>query len=392
MPDDVLAPASYAELADLLARATAGKRAVKILGRGAGVRIASRATTTLQRISLTRLPAVIDHAPGDLVAVLSAGIPLDEANRELERSGQRLPIDPFDAGTLSIGGLVAANASGPRRHRFGTPRDLIIGVEMMLADGRIARAGGRVVKNVAGYDLPRMLCGSYGTLAIVLSATFKLSPAPRVSQTAVIELPDAVAAAALTRAIGSAPLTPSAVELVAPGWTLLIRFESTPTAVARQIDGLLALCDPGVRERAQILADAAEADAWSSHRTRIVAEPGTVLRAGVLPTGVWPLLDQVQQQSEAAGVAWHVAARVALGAVDITLRGASATHSSIVTALRASLGDRGHVIVARREDDEAAADVDTWGDAGDTLALMRAVKARFDPAGILNPGGGPFGI
>jgi glycolate oxidase FAD binding subunit len=386
---DVLVPVSYAELASHLADAAAHGHAVAIVGRDTNAPAHDRSR---QYISLHRLPAVVDHAPGDLVATLAAGVTLGDANRALEANRQRLPLDPFSGDTLSIGALVAANASGPRRHRYGTPRDLILGIEMMLADGRVARAGGRVVKNVAGYDLPRMLCGSCGSLAIVLTATFKVSPTPAVSRTVAIALPDAAGTAAVARAIAETPLTPSALELDATPWTLLVRFESTPTAVSRQTDALLALCAAHRQADAQIAAGAAESALWSSQRDRIWSGPATVLRIGVLPTEVWPVVGQVERLCDGAGIAWHAGGRVALGVLEISLRGQPAAHGSVVTGLRAALGTLGNVVVARREGAAAAAPVDSWGDPGDALPLMRAVKARFDPAGLLNPGRGPFGL
>src|SRR6185295_11544977 len=152
-------------------------------------------------------------------AILPAGASLAHVNEVLGREGQWLPLDPPLSDRATIGGIVATNDSGPRRHRYGTARDLIIGIEMALVDGRTAKAGGRVVKNVAGYDLSRLLCGSFGTLALIVSATFKLAPL-----------------------LAAAPLTPSAVELDSPPARMLIRFETTPGAAEQQAAAACDLC------------------------------------------------------------------------------------------------------------------------------------------------------
>ena len=132
-------------------------------------------------LSTLGLNAPVDHVAGDLVATVPAGASLDAVNDVLRRERQWLPLDPACSNRATIGGIIATNDSGPRRHRYGTPRDLIIGIEIALADGRIAKAGGRVVKNVAGYDLSKLLCGSLGSLAVITSATFKLAPLPPAS-------------------------------------------------------------------------------------------------------------------------------------------------------------------------------------------------------------------
>src|SRR4029077_11898303 len=158
------------------------------------------------------------------------GATLESANAILASAGQWLPLDPSHVNCATIGGIVATNDSGPRRHKHGSPRDLIIGVEMALSDGRVAKAGGRVVKNVAGYDLSRLVCGSFGTLAVITSATFKLTPLPASSRTVVANCSGVAEAARLALTIASQPVTPSALEIEAPAARLLIRFETTERA------------------------------------------------------------------------------------------------------------------------------------------------------------------
>ena len=132
--------------------------------------------------------AVVAHRHGDLTATIQAGATLATSIATLAQHRQWIPLDPPWADRATIGGLVATNDSGPRRHRYGAPRDLIIGVEFARADGRLAKGGGIVVKNVAGYDLPRLLTGSFGSLGVIVTATFKLYPLTAASRTLVVEL------------------------------------------------------------------------------------------------------------------------------------------------------------------------------------------------------------
>ena len=185
MPHVVLEPADATELAAMLQWSDA--EGLAVVPRGAGTKLdwtppPPRVDAVL---STARLNTPIEHCAGDLTATIPAGASIAAVNQLLRRERQWLPLDPAHAGRASIGGIVAANDSGPRRQRYGTPRDLIIGVEMALASGRVAKAGGRVVKNVAGYDLSRLLCGSFGTLAVITRATFKLAPVPSISRTVV---------------------------------------------------------------------------------------------------------------------------------------------------------------------------------------------------------------
>ena len=154
-------------------------------------------------VSTRRLDQVIEHAAGDLVVTVQAGVALDALQQRLAAEGQRLALDP--PGGASVGGLIATNATGPLRFRYGAPRDLLIGITIVRADGTIAQAGGKVVKNVAGYDLGKLFAGSYGTLGLITEATFRLHPLPAAVQWVVAEADDAAAAAAIVLSAARSP-------------------------------------------------------------------------------------------------------------------------------------------------------------------------------------------
>jgi glycolate oxidase FAD binding subunit len=227
---------SLAEASELLAAATAGGRSVRIG----------------EDLTTEGLARVLEHEAGDLTCTVEAGIRLSALNAELERHGQRLSLDP--PGDPTIGALLAENLSGPLRHRFGAARDLVLGVTLVLADGTIASAGGKVVKNVAGYDLARLVCGSRGRLALIGRASFRLHPAPRASRTLVVPSDEA---ASLVSALRRSQLEPSAVDVLHPG-RLAVLFESGERAVEAQL----------ARARALLGGEEEDGAAWEESRAR----------------------------------------------------------------------------------------------------------------------------
>ncbi len=175
------------------------------------------------------LDRILEHEAGDLTCTVEAGVRLSTLQRALADHGQRLSLDP--PGDPTVGALLARNLSGPLRHRFGAPRDLVLGVTLVLADGTIASAGGKVVKNVAGYDLARLVCGSQGRLALIARVSLRLHPLPKARQTLAIETDDA---GTVVRSLLGSQLQPSALDVLHPGG-ILVLFEGSPRAVAAQV-------------------------------------------------------------------------------------------------------------------------------------------------------------
>ena len=181
------------------------------------------------------LNRILEHDPGDLTCTVEAGMRLSELRAVLAAAGQRLSLDP--PGDPTIGALLALNLSGPLRHRFGAPRDLVLGVTVVLGDGTVANAGGKVVKNVAGYDLARLVCGSEGRLAFIVRASFRLHPLPKAARTVVVETEDS--ALVVLRLLHS-QLQPSALDILHPG-RVAILFEGSPRAVEAQLSQTVSL-------------------------------------------------------------------------------------------------------------------------------------------------------
>ena len=218
--------ASVHEAAQVLARASAEGERVSIGRDGGDVVLATGG-----------LDRVLEHEAGDLTAIVEAGLRLSELDEQLAAHGQMLALDP--PGNPTVGACVAANLSGPRRHRYGTARDLVIGVTVVLADGTIASSGGKVVKNVAGYDLGKLFCGSEGRLGLIARVALRLHPRPEATRTLAVPVGSSAEAHARARAILRAPLAPSAVDLVWPG-RLAVLFEGGSRSVDEQ---LAAACE-----------------------------------------------------------------------------------------------------------------------------------------------------
>jgi glycolate oxidase FAD binding subunit len=248
---------SVHEAAEVLARATAERSRVSIDREGGDLVISTK-----------RLDQVLEHEAGDLTAIVEAGMRVRDLNDRLAEAGQMLALDP--PGNPTIGACVAANLSGPRRHRYGTARDLVIGITVVLSDGTIASSGGKVVKNVAGYDLAKLFCGSEGRFGLIARVALRLHPRPESARTLAVPVESAPDAEAKARAILRAPLAPSAVDVVWPG-SLAVLFEGTRRAVDEQLTTAQALVGGG-EDFGSVWEEAAARQGWA--QGRLLFPPG----------------------------------------------------------------------------------------------------------------------
>ncbi len=383
IPATVVEPDSVEELTAALERAARDQ--LLVVPRGGGTKLSwgpppSRIDILL---STARLDRVLAHRHGDLTATVQAGATLAAANEQLGAHRQWIPLDPPASGRATIGGIVATNDSGPRRHRYGAPRDLIIGVELARADGRLARGGGIVVKNVAGYDLPRLMSGSFGSLGVIVSATFKLYPMSPASRTLLVPLREGRDAATLSNLIAqllASPLTPTAVEIATRPLRLLMRFESIETVVEQQAAAAAALV-AGLGLRSDSLSGAEEQRLWAEHQDAASNEQGALLKITLLPAELGAVLGALEDLLGSGHYA--LTGRAGVGVLLVQIGGNAAAHSAAIRGLRKELPPaRGSVVIVRgsRELRESEG---VWGELGDGAGLMRAVKQQFDPAGVL---------
>lgn len=373
------------------ALAWAAERHFGVVVRGGGTKVAWGAVPESADllISTTRLDRVVAHRHGDLTATVEAGATLAQVNGVLAQHGQWIPLDPPWAERATIGGVISTNDSGPARHRHGAPRDLIIGCTVVLADGQIAKSGGIVVKNVAGYDLARLLTGAFGSLGVIVSATFKLAPRGRHTRTASIEVGGAGAVAPLLAALAESPLTPVIVELQGPPSRIHVRFESVETSVVEQADALRELAAPF--GSVSVLPAESETRFWRDYALRW-DEAGTLVKVSTLPAALADTVSRLERRCAEHQVLVQFAGRALLGVVEVALDGDPEAQARVIDELRAEIPVGEGSVVLRAADRQLRAQVDPWGEIGDALPLMRRVKRQFDPDGRLNRGRGPGGI
>jgi glycolate oxidase FAD binding subunit len=389
-------PASADALAAALKKASDTR--LRTVVRGGGTKIGwGRTPAGVDAVvSTRRLDAVVAHRHGDLTGTFQAGARLRDVNAALAAHRQWLPIESAFA-DATIGGIVATNDAGPLRHRYGTARDLIIGVTLALTDGRLAKAGGHVVKNVAGYDLGRLMSGSFGTLAVIVDATFKLSPLWPASRTVAAEYSDAAALAAGAQLIRGSQIEPVACDLDvrldgrAPAYRLLVRVATGPAATVGQADAAHRLLGASSAERAPIAIRTIEGDEettlWRSQNQRVWEQEGVVVRAAWRPGALKDALDMLAHAAASEGVALDVAARAGIGAGLLRIDGDDGAAIRVVEALRES-SRVGNVTILRASR-ALKQQIDVWPPAGDSALVARAVKQSLDPVGILNAGRGP---
>ncbi len=251
----VAAPASTAEAGALLR--AAADLGLTVVSRGSGSRLhwGAPPTSCDLIVDTRRLDRILEHAAGDLVVTVQAGVGIDDLARVLAAAGQRLALDPTGIGQHTpadnaagtVGGLIATGAAGPLRYRYGSPRDLLIGITVVRADGAVAKSGGKVVKNVAGYDLGKLFAGSYGTLGLITEATFRLHPKPETSTWITLACSSAEQAADVVRVMADAPLAPSAIELswpsAAASISVSVLLEGDRESVDDRADRMTSLAD-----------------------------------------------------------------------------------------------------------------------------------------------------
>jgi glycolate oxidase FAD binding subunit len=388
LPEMVVEPGNAEEVASVLKIATAASLA--IIPRGGATKMAwgNPPDGGGLILSTRHLNRIVEHAWGDMTATVEAGCTFQQFQQTLAEHGQRLALDPLWPDQATIGGILATNDSGPLRVRFGSLRDLIIGITLALPDGTLAKSGGKVVKNVAGYDLPKLATGSLGTLGIITQAIFRLHPVPRETRTLSFCLPEsepssAASMNALVLAIQDCNMVPTGVQVRAGNSLtpeLDVRFEGTATGCEAQMEQTLRMASgAGCID--------SPADVWNARSTLWSGtEPSVVCKFSLLPADLGTFVDLIRQASERLHLHWRLVAQ-AVGAGHLRIEGPDAPALlDAVEQLRKSLESRGGSFSILRCPLEIKSQMDVWGSAGDALALMRSIKAQFDPAGVLNPG------
>lgn len=343
-------------------------------------------------ISTQNLNQVIDHAVGDLTVTAQTGVKLVDLQAILLKTNQFLPLEPAYPEAATLGGIISTADSGSWRQRYGGVRDMLLGVSFVRSDGKLAKAGGRVVKNVAGYDLMKLLTGAYGTLGILTEVTFRLYPVQEASGTLVLT-GDADALASTTKTLLASALTPTAADLlsselvkqlgIGQGMGLMVRFQSVTESVQEQSSRLLEVGQQ-LGLQGTLYQDNDEAHLWQSLPEQIWGMPqSTVItcKIGVVPTAAVMTLTVLDTLTSGTGLGLiHVGS--GLGKLRLKpetvkpktilkMREHCQSHSGFLTVLEAPIGLKQQL--------------DVWGYSGNALDIMRQIKQKFDPKTILSP-------
>ena len=386
MPRAVTEPETGEAFAEALAQASRERLQTVIRGGGTKIGWGRPPAAVDLVVGTTRLNRLLAHRAGDLTATVQAGMRLRDLNEALRGARQWLPVETAFEGA-TVGGVVATNDAGPSRHRNGTPRDLTIGVTLALTDGRLVKAGGTVVKNVAGYDLGKLVSGSHGTLAGIVDVTFKLVPVPQASSTLLAMYRDPARMAGDVATLAASQVEPAAFDIrmdatAGPTYSVLLRVATSPAATDAQMATARAL----ISGDTTVLTGDTERALWDDQIEAPWREGAAVVRLSWLPTNLSEVL-RLLGDLHRSGTPAALHAR-AMGTGLVRLAGGARQEAAAIARLRASL-TVGHVAVLRAGADVKAA-VDVWGPPRESDRVALAVKQMFDPAGMLNAGRGPI--
>jgi glycolate oxidase FAD binding subunit len=391
VPRHRVSPSSADQLADALKIANQNGQSVVPIGGGTQLDLGMPPQHIDLAIETTALDRVVEYEPADLTVTVEAGMRFADLQALLAQQGQFLALDPPAQNGATIGGLIATNASGPLRYSYGSLRDLVLGTRIANPDGTVTHAGGRVVKNVAGYDLNKLYIGSLGTLGIIVELSFKLAPIPPATNTIVGQFADVNGARGIINAVVQSPLSPMAIELVGPHAAasaslpelvlVVFRVGGYPQAVERQVRDLSAL----VTQHGGRQVEASDTVWDDLANMRIAAQSRDVVVKAAMPLVESTRAVEILERRLAGldPVVWaHAGNGIAYAACQ------APSDSAILRDLRAEIAALGAnaSLVIQRCPIELKRALDVWGDPGSSIALMRALKAKLDPNNTLNPG------
>ncbi len=398
-------PASPEELSEVLRRAHAASTAVVPLGGGTRLHLGNPPRSAELVVRMERMRGIVEYEPDNMTVSVLAGTPLKQVQDALRRNRQFLPLDPPRPEEATMGGLVACNTSGPIRFHYGTARDLLLGVKTVHADGTRTKAGGKLVKNVTGYDMCKLYTGSLGTLGILCELTFKVLPKPETQATALLSYPSARAALAATQTFLQSDLLPEAVEAwngaafesltreTGQAWVLMLRFGEVAPAVEWQLNRLKEILPGTGGELLRLVSTDDSAALWDAAASARDAfgDGEAVVKCSATYAAAAPTIRRLEEMGKRLGartsVYCHAASGVVYGRHDWTdgRPPAETLRRELAALQRQCAEDGGHAVVEKVRP-EVKAGLDVWGYDAPALKIMRSIKHEFDPKGILNPG------
>src|SRR5215218_5101733 len=387
-PSFVVEPGTVEETSEVMKLATREGLAVSPRGGGTKMGLGNPPREVDIILSTARMDGIIEHVPGDQIVRVQTGLRLRDLQENLAESDQMLGVDPPEEGA-TVGGIVAANSSGPRRLRYGTVRDLIIGIKVVLADGTVAKAGGKVVKNVAGYDLSKLFTGSLGTLGVIAEANFRLHPIRETARTVFLEVDDYKKIPDVAQELTHSSFSQFVLDALEMRWegdrgVIAALFEGIEPAVETQSSAATeVLRSDG---EARVLGEDDGEELWEHFARRPWDAGDVALKIGAPPSDLAAVLDSVLGAAGRAGVEVRLSGHAGTGVTFAGLSGGEDGLVDVVEEVREIRIRRGGSVVVQEAPLTVKERLDAWGSGGDYLGLTRRVKEKFDPGYTMNPG------
>ncbi|MFW6195435.1 MAG: FAD-binding oxidoreductase [Chloroflexota bacterium] len=409
-PSRVETPGSVDELSRTLANAHISGEAVVLWGGGTRMHVGNRVSRYDVAVDMTGLSQLIEYRPSDLVVIAEAGITIAELQARLAESGQRLAFDPPLPGTATLGGSMASNAVGALRSSFGGIRDLVLGMTVVQADGVVTKSGGKVVKNVTGYDLAKMHIGALGTLGAIASVALRVGPLPESSRTVAAWFGSFSQASYATMSIYNANFDPEAlcllsgpraekmarqlatdtgVEAPANPHLLIARVSGRPRSVERQAEEIESIVGGAMADGFNVLDGESQESVWA------LAEdaddtPDLTIRATFKPTEAFNFINRLRRRMS-SGMSLDTVFHAGFGTVvahwrETTGRVTDSDLTGLATFAREQASEFRVMPVVERCPLNVKSALDVFGDPGASLAVMKGLKQQFDPDYTLSPG------
>lgn len=397
-------PRSVNELSEMLSFAMSEKLTVIPAGAGTWLNMGNPPVRAHLIISTSYMNRVLEYEPADLTATVEAGCPLQTFNQQAIPHRQWIPLDPFGDQKSTLGAIVATASSGPLRGGYGTPRDWVIGMQIVHAYGLVTRAGGKVVKNVAGYDLCKLYTGSFGTLGIITELSFKLRALPATESTLIFAAENLTEICNLAMRINASDVQPAALELLSAdfkndvveisatadgNYLLVLQFIGEVESVRWQINEALRL---GTNFRSHKLDFETATKFWTDYRgTEISQEWDLIFKVSVKPADLAAMIMDIHKYFPESPLVM-LRAHAANGVIRIHASNEalswfrSKERPKRIAEFRGLAQARGGNMVILRAPLELKSHVDVWGEIGPTAVLMHSLKEKFDPQNLLNPG------
>ncbi|MFP6724346.1 MAG: FAD-binding oxidoreductase [Candidatus Poribacteria bacterium] len=399
IPQEIVEPSSVSEVQSMLDQAVKKKLSVIPAGNGSKLSIGNPPTQIDLLMTMRKFDKVVEYIPDDLTITVGSGMLLKDVQKILADNNQLLPTNPPYENDATIGGVVATNSSGPHRLRYGTTRDLVLGLRVVQASGTIIKAGGKVVKNVAGYDINKLYIASYGTLGIITEASFKLFPKPEIERTMLLTFSQHSKAIRVATEILKSQLLPVFVNFFSTGIPttevldpcLLVGIDGHPETVSWQIDQINSIADLNGAVKIEVYKDQKQ----SELRSRLCAfpegkwsDPVVICRINIRPSDVSDFISSVLDIVDPFSV--HAMSHIGNGTVYLILSDFVEEQfdllATILTILRNQVANIQGNLILETAPLGLKNLIDVWGEAGKKSQLMTQIKSKLDPTNILNPG------